>query len=80
MQHYIPPVNFGMVEVDLYRSGHPNELNFPFLEKLKLKTVIYLASEDISEPLFSFPSSFAPFLHLLPPLTLLRLSPPSLPS
>jgi len=40
-----------MVEVDLYRSGHPNELNFPFLEKLGLKTVIYLASEEISESL-----------------------------
>jgi len=52
MQHYIPPVNFGMVEVDLYRSGHPNELNFPFLEKLKLKTIIYLAPEEMSEALY----------------------------
>ena len=32
-----------MVEESLYRSGQPNELNFPFLEKLGLKTVIWLA-------------------------------------
>eukprot|EP00735_Rhodelphis_limneticus_P006387 TRINITY_DN1878_c0_g1::TRINITY_DN1878_c0_g1_i1::g.14157::m.14157 TRINITY_DN1878_c0_g1::TRINITY_DN1878_c0_g1_i1::g.14157 ORF type:complete len:192 (+),score=-13.63,sp/Q1ZXG8/D1060_DICDI/75.16/2e-83,Y_phosphatase2/PF03162.8/1.9e-51,Y_phosphatase3/PF13350.1/6e+02,Y_phosphatase3/PF13350.1/0.00011,Y_phosphatase/PF00102.22/0.019,DSPc/PF00782.15/0.095 TRINITY_DN1878_c0_g1_i1:72-578(+) len=41
-----PPVNFGMVEEDLYRSGQPNELNFPFLEKLQLKKVLFLAPDD----------------------------------
>ena len=40
-----------MVEVDLYRSGQPNELNFPFMERLGLKTVIYLSAEDASEAL-----------------------------
>lgn len=35
-----------MVEDGLYRSGQPSELNFPFLEKLKLKTVVWLAPED----------------------------------
>jgi len=54
MQHYIPPVNFGLVEEGLYRSGHPNELNFPFLEKLGLKTVIYLAAEEIPEAFKNF--------------------------
>ncbi len=44
--YYIPPVNYGLVEDDLYRSGQPNELNFPFLERLGLKNVLYLASED----------------------------------
>ena len=44
--------NFGTVEVDLYRSGHPNELNFPFLERLRLKTVVYLSSEEPSEALY----------------------------
>ena len=29
--------NFGHVEEGLYRSGQPNEFNFPFLEKLQLK-------------------------------------------
>ena len=45
-QHFIPPINFGLVENNLYRSGQPNELNFPFLEQLKLKTVIFLAPDD----------------------------------
>jgi tyrosine-protein phosphatase OCA1 len=42
----IPPPNFGMVEDALYRSGQPSELNFPFLEKLRLKAVVWLAPED----------------------------------
>lgn len=50
----IPPTNFGIVEEDLYRSGMPNELNFPFLERLQLKTIIYLASDDVSEKLADF--------------------------
>jgi tyrosine-protein phosphatase OCA1 len=33
-------MNFGLLEKDLYRSGQPNELNFPFLEKLGLKTIV----------------------------------------
>ncbi|KAJ3200566.1 tyrosine-protein phosphatase required for protection against superoxide stress (By similarity) [Dinochytrium kinnereticum] len=46
--------NFGMVEEDLYRSGQPNELNFPFLEKLGLKTVIYLAPEEPNQRFLNF--------------------------
>ncbi|KNC76816.1 tyrosine-protein phosphatase, partial [Sphaeroforma arctica JP610] len=38
--------NFGIVEEGLYRCGQPNELNFPFMEKLKLKRVIFLAPEE----------------------------------
>lgn len=49
---YIPPLNFGMVEEDLYRSGAPNELNFPFLERLGLKTIIYLAPDEPDQQLF----------------------------
>lgn len=45
---FIPPPNFGMVECDLYRSGQPNQLNFPFLEKLHLRKVIYLAPDEPS--------------------------------
>jgi tyrosine-protein phosphatase OCA1 len=41
-----------MVEEDLYRSGMPNELNFPFLERLELKTVVVLASEELSQKLY----------------------------
>jgi tyrosine-protein phosphatase OCA1 len=43
-----------MVEDDLYRSGQPNELNFPFLEKLQLKTVIWLAPDEPSEAFQNF--------------------------
>jgi tyrosine-protein phosphatase OCA1 len=43
---YIPPLNYGMVEEDLHRSGQPNELNFPFMERLGLRTVVYLSPDD----------------------------------
>lgn len=42
----VPPPNFGMVEESLYRSGQPDQLNLPFLEKLGLKSVIWLAPEE----------------------------------
>eukprot|EP00656_Telonema_subtile_P048990 TRINITY_DN5998_c0_g2_i1.p1 TRINITY_DN5998_c0_g2~~TRINITY_DN5998_c0_g2_i1.p1 ORF type:complete len:177 (+),score=44.70 TRINITY_DN5998_c0_g2_i1:147-677(+) len=50
----IPPFNFGYVEEDLYRCGLPIDLNFPFLEKLRLKTIIYLASEPPSQQFVNF--------------------------
>ncbi|CAG8466046.1 9292_t:CDS:2 [Cetraspora pellucida] len=53
-QHFIPPLNYGMIEEDLYRSGQPNELNFPFLEKLGLKTVVWLASEEPNQRFLDF--------------------------
>ncbi|KAI9202869.1 protein-tyrosine phosphatase [Polychytrium aggregatum] len=53
-QHYIPPLNFGMVEEDLYRSGQPNELNFPFVERLGLKTVVFLAPEEPNQRFLNF--------------------------
>eukprot|EP01111_Echinosteliopsis_oligospora_P007364 TRINITY_DN2227_c0_g1_i1.p1 TRINITY_DN2227_c0_g1~~TRINITY_DN2227_c0_g1_i1.p1 ORF type:complete len:110 (-),score=16.34 TRINITY_DN2227_c0_g1_i1:94-423(-) len=54
MAQYIPPLNFGMVEEDLYRSGQPNELNFPFLEQLELKKIIFLAPDDPSQQFLNF--------------------------
>ncbi|KAJ1914480.1 tyrosine-protein phosphatase required for protection against superoxide stress (By similarity) [Mycoemilia scoparia] len=53
-QHYNPPINFGHVEEDLYRSGEPNELNFPFMEKLGLKCVIWLAGEEPNQGFLDF--------------------------
>ncbi|KAA8495034.1 putative tyrosine-protein phosphatase [Porphyridium purpureum] len=50
----IPPINFGMVEENLYRSGMPNELNFPFLERLNLRKIIYLAPEDLTQQFLNF--------------------------
>lgn len=34
----------------VYRSGYPNEKNFPFLRKLGIRTVVYLCPEDYLEP------------------------------
>lgn len=49
--------NFGIVEEDLYRSGQPNELNFPFMEKLNLKKVIWLATEEPARELYVLKAS-----------------------
>ena len=54
MSYFIPPLNFGMIEENLYRSGEPNELNFPFIERLKLRTILYLAPEEPSIQFQSF--------------------------
>ena len=51
MGAYIPPQNFGMIEEDLFRSAQPIELNFPFLEKLRLRTIIYLAPDELPQSL-----------------------------
>ena len=38
----VPPLNFAMVAPGVYRSGHPNRQNFPFLIKLGLKSIMYI--------------------------------------
>ena len=43
------PINFGMVEENLYRSGQPSEVNFPFLSTLGLSAIIWLAVEEPQE-------------------------------
>eukprot|EP00039_Didymoeca_costata_P012308 m.176499 g.176499 ORF g.176499 m.176499 type:complete len:169 (+) comp15445_c0_seq9:375-881(+) len=53
-QHFVPPQNFGYVEEDVFRSGLPQGVNFTFLEKLKLKTVVYLSPEAPSPQLLEF--------------------------
>ncbi|KAJ3185812.1 hypothetical protein HDU85_001181 [Gaertneriomyces sp. JEL0708] len=42
----VPPLNFAMVAPGVYRSGYPNRKNFPFLQKLGLKSIMYLAEDD----------------------------------
>ena len=56
----IPPQNFGIVEVDLYRSAHPNELNFPFLEKLRLRKIIHIEVDLAPELCASPPAADSP--------------------
>lgn len=61
----IPPTNFGPIEENMYRSGMVNELNFPFLEQLELKSVVYLASDEPSDKLADFIDDQGIFLHHL---------------
>jgi len=36
----VPPLNFALVAPGIYRSGHPNKHNFPFMKKLGLKVIV----------------------------------------
>lgn len=45
----VPPINFALVVGDFYRSGHPIPQNYPFLEKLGLKTIIYIGDRSDEE-------------------------------
>ncbi|GAA6028199.1 hypothetical protein JCM8097_006910 [Rhodosporidiobolus ruineniae] len=51
---YIPPPQFGLVEEGLFRSGQPGELNLPFVEQLRLKTVVWLAPEEPNPAFLDF--------------------------
>ena len=44
MARLFPPLNFGNVEANVYRSGFPTELNFGFLQSLGLRTVVILGT------------------------------------
>lgn len=54
MAALVPPLNFGYVEADLFRSGLPEEVNFPFMETLRLKKIIYLAPDPPSTAFLNF--------------------------
>lgn len=49
-----PPSSFCIVENGLYRSAVIKERNLNFIEKLKLKTVIYLSPEIPSRNISNF--------------------------
>ncbi|KAK3136476.1 hypothetical protein QOZ80_5BG0435950 [Eleusine coracana subsp. coracana] len=44
-----PPVNFGMVDTGVYRSGFPDGDSFGFLRGLRLRSVVYLCPEPYPE-------------------------------
>ncbi|KAG0224053.1 hypothetical protein BGW42_005396 [Actinomortierella wolfii] len=50
----VPPLNFAMVAPGVYRSGHPNKHNFPFLKKLGLKVIVQMSEEDYAPDLQEF--------------------------
>ncbi|CCH43564.1 putative tyrosine-protein phosphatase [Wickerhamomyces ciferrii] len=54
MTVYVPPLNFSLVEDGIYRSGHPVPINFPFLQTLNLKTVIYLGDKTDNFEYYKF--------------------------
>lgn len=52
---FVPPLNFALVaHGGIYRSGHPNERNFSFLQSLRLKSVMYLGMEDYRKNMKGF--------------------------
>jgi tyrosine-protein phosphatase SIW14 len=50
----LPPENFAMVEAGIYRSAFPRSKNIPFLRRLRLRSVLALVPEDISETMTKF--------------------------
>ncbi|CCW67558.1 unnamed protein product [Phytomonas sp. Hart1] len=50
----IPMVNFSMVCPGVYRGGYPTKKNFPFLQALHLRSILYLCPEDYAESNLKF--------------------------
>lgn len=62
----VPPLNFAMVLPEIYRSGYPNQRNYTFLDKLKLKTVIYIGTDGYSSELCEYWSKSNVRLYTFP--------------
>ncbi|XP_052167914.1 probable tyrosine-protein phosphatase DSP4 isoform X2 [Oryza glaberrima] len=45
----VPPLNFAMVDHGVYRSGFPDISNLPFVESLRLRSVLCLCPEPYPE-------------------------------
>ncbi|XP_065879399.1 probable tyrosine-protein phosphatase DSP4 [Euphorbia lathyris] len=54
---FVPPLNFAMVDIGIFRSGFPESANFSFLRSLDLRSIIYLCPEP-------YPESNSEFLKL----------------
>ncbi|KAL9654240.1 hypothetical protein ABK040_010272 [Willaertia magna] len=50
----VPPINFGYVQENIFRSGQPTSINFPHLATLNLKTIIYLAPDQPTNEFVNF--------------------------
>ncbi|ORY79717.1 tyrosine phosphatase family-domain-containing protein [Leucosporidium creatinivorum] len=53
----VPPLNFAHILPGVYRSGHPNAKNFPFMDTLGLKSIMYLSSDDYRHDTLSWAES-----------------------
>lgn len=51
---FVPPLNFAMVDNGIFRSGFPDTSNFPFLQTLGLRSIIYLCPEPYPEANMEF--------------------------
>mmetsp|Transcript_15533 Transcript_15533/g.16829 ORF Transcript_15533/g.16829 Transcript_15533/m.16829 type:complete len:224 (-) Transcript_15533:2951-3622(-) len=49
-----PPLNFTMIEDNLYRSALPSPINYPFIKTLKLKTILVLSQNTVDDNFLSF--------------------------
>jgi len=56
-EELFPPENFAMVEAGIYRSSFPRSKNIPFLRRLRLRSVIALVPEEVSETMTKFYNS-----------------------
>lgn len=45
----VPPLRFGQVDPGVYRGAYPQEINVPFLKKRKLKTIISLTPDPLTD-------------------------------
>ncbi|OWM79791.1 hypothetical protein CDL15_Pgr023203 [Punica granatum] len=52
--HYIPPLNFAMVDNGIFRSGFPDSANFSFIQSLGLRSIICLCPEPYPETNMEF--------------------------
>eukprot|EP01101_Sappina_pedata_P002906 TRINITY_DN13119_c0_g1_i1.p1 TRINITY_DN13119_c0_g1~~TRINITY_DN13119_c0_g1_i1.p1 ORF type:complete len:245 (-),score=92.78 TRINITY_DN13119_c0_g1_i1:143-877(-) len=43
---YVPPLNFALVEKGVYRSGYPTARNHSFLQKIGIKSIVYLVPDE----------------------------------
>ncbi|KAJ8554576.1 hypothetical protein K7X08_025254 [Anisodus acutangulus] len=53
-EFFIPPLNFSMVDNGIFRSGFPDLDDFPFLQTLGLRSIIYLCPEPYPEANMEF--------------------------
>lgn len=53
-QFFVPPLNFSIVDNGIFRSGFPEPPNFPFLQSLGLRSIIYLCPEPYPEANLEF--------------------------
>lgn len=45
----VPPLRFTQLQPTLYRGAYPREINFRFLKRLQLKTIVALTPDPITE-------------------------------